>query len=83
MARAGRGRRPPRRSVVPGAWRHDSLPGELAWIAGDTGLVELSEASVTTTLGAVLKYREDVERVQQHGVADLVKQAYERGLAHS
>jgi MoxR-like ATPase len=44
------------------------------------GLSELSEASVQTTLGTVLKYREDLERVQHHGVADLVKQAFERGL---
>ncbi len=33
-----------------------------------------------STLGTVLKYREDQERVRQHGVADLVKQAFERGL---
>ena len=49
---------------------------------GRLGLSELSEATVTTTLGAVLKYREDLERVQQHGVADLVKQAFERGMSH-
>jgi MoxR-like ATPase len=49
---------------------------------GRLGLTELSEATVITTLGAVLKYREDLERVHQHGVADLVKQAFERGLSH-
>jgi MoxR-like ATPase len=49
---------------------------------GRLGLNELSEASVSTTLGTVLKYREDLERVQQHGVADLVKQAVERGMQH-
>jgi MoxR-like ATPase len=47
------------------------------------GLSELSEASVNATLGAVLQYREDLERVQQHGVAELVKQAFERGLTHA
>jgi len=47
---------------------------------GRLGVSQLSEASVTATLGAVLKYREDVEQVQQHGVAELVKQAFERGL---
>ncbi len=47
---------------------------------GRLGLSALSDASVQTTLGTVLKYREDLERVQQHGVADLVKQAIERGL---
>ncbi|CAB4868341.1 unannotated protein [freshwater metagenome] len=46
---------------------------------GRLGLSELSDASVQTTLGTVLKYREDLERVQQHGIADLVKQAVERG----
>jgi hypothetical protein len=30
-----------------------------------------------------LKYREDHERVHANGVADLVKQAFERGLSHS
>jgi MoxR-like ATPase len=52
------------------------------WAAalGVLGTTELSEASVSATLGTVLKYREDQERVRQHGVADLVKQAFERGL---
>ena len=45
---------------------------------GRLGLSELSDSSVHTTLGTVLKYREDLERVQQHGVADLVKMAVER-----
>ncbi|HVC72571.1 MAG TPA: MoxR family ATPase [Mycobacteriales bacterium] len=47
---------------------------------GVLGTTELSEATVSSTLGTVLKYREDQERVRQHGVADLVKQAFERGL---
>jgi MoxR-like ATPase len=52
------------------------------WAAalGVLGTTELTEATVTSTLGTVLKYREDQERVRQHGVADLVKQAFERGL---
>jgi len=52
------------------------------WAAalGVLGTTELSEATVSSTLGTVLKYREDQERVRQHGVADLVKQAFERGL---
>ncbi len=45
------------------------------------GLSQLSEAAVVATLGAVLKYREDVERVQLNGVATLVRQASERGLS--
>jgi MoxR-like ATPase len=44
------------------------------------GASELSEATVTATLGTVLKYREDQERVRQHGVANVVKQAFERGF---
>ena len=47
---------------------------------GVLGTTELSEATVNATLGTVLKYREDQERVRQHGVADLVKQAFERGM---
>jgi MoxR-like ATPase len=43
------------------------------------GVTELDERSVSATLGTVLKYREDQERTRQHGIADLVKQAFERG----
>ena len=42
------------------------------------GVTELDEATVDATLGTVLKYREDQERVHEHGLADLVRQAYER-----
>jgi hypothetical protein len=38
---------------------------------------------VTNTLGAVLKYREDHQRVEQHGIGELVKQAIEKGLLHA
>ena len=47
---------------------------------GRLGVTTLDEHSVAVTLGAVLKYREDHQRVEQHGVADIVKQAFERGL---
>jgi MoxR-like ATPase len=46
------------------------------------GVTQLDERSVATTLGAVLKYREDHQRVHQHGIADIVKQAFDRGLLH-
>jgi MoxR-like ATPase len=46
---------------------------------GRLGATQLDEKSVEATLGAVLKYREDHERVEQHGFADIVKQAFERG----
>jgi MoxR-like ATPase len=49
---------------------------------GRLGADRLDERTVDATLGTVLKYREDHDRVRQHGVADLVKQAFERGLPH-
>jgi MoxR-like ATPase len=42
------------------------------------GRRELDEASVRATLGSVLKYREDQERVSANGLADLVRQAVVR-----
>ncbi len=56
------------------------------WTAalGVLGATKLTEALVEATLGTVLKYREDQQRVRgPGGVADLVKQAFERGFAHS
>ena len=46
------------------------------------GASSLDQALVDATLGTVLKYREDQERTRQHGIADLVKQAFERGQQH-
>ena len=46
---------------------------------GTLGVTKLDEAVVRATLGTVLKYREDHERVTEHGIADLVKHAFERG----
>lgn len=43
------------------------------------GRTQLDERSVEATLGTVLKYREDADRVRQHGVADLVRTAILRG----
>jgi MoxR-like ATPase len=43
------------------------------------GRTTLDEASVRVTLGSVLKYREDQERVLAHGVADIVRTAVLRG----
>ena len=42
---------------------------------GRLGVTRLDEQSVATTLGTVLKYREDHHRVQQHGFAEIVQQA--------
>jgi MoxR-like ATPase len=49
---------------------------------GKLGAQELNEAFVDSTLGAVLKYREDHARVRETGVNALVKQALERGAFH-
>ena len=49
---------------------------------GRLGIRELDESVVQATLGTVLKYREDHERVRDSGVAGLVKQAFERGLSN-
>ena len=43
------------------------------------GRTELDESSVASTLGTVLKYREDQQRVRDHGVGELVRQAVLRG----
>ncbi len=43
------------------------------------GRTDLDEATVTITLGSVLKYREDAERVKGHGIGDLVRAAVARG----
>ncbi len=42
------------------------------------GRTTLDERSVQATLGTVLKYREDAERVQAHGIGDLVRAAAAR-----
>ena len=43
------------------------------------GSVALDARTVEVTLGSVLKYREDQERVRAHGVGALVKAAMLRG----
>ena len=44
---------------------------------------QLDDTVVANTLGAVLKYREDHQRVEQHGIGEVVKQAIEKGLLHA
>ena len=44
------------------------------------GRTSLDERSVRATLGTVLKYREDAERVQTHGIGDLVRAAAARSV---
>src|SRR5438067_689806 len=43
------------------------------------GRSQLDEHTVDVTLGTVLKYREDQERVRAHGVGELVRAAVHRG----
>ena len=45
------------------------------------GREEMDEASVRATLGTVLKYREDQERVSQQGLPEMVRAAITRGQA--
>ena len=47
---------------------------------GALGVRELNEQTVAATLGTVLKYREDQDKAHQHGIANMVKMAFERGL---
>ena len=42
------------------------------------GRTRLDEAAVDATLGTILKYREDQERVKTHGLAELVRTAVAR-----
>jgi MoxR-like ATPase len=43
------------------------------------GAARLDERSVETTLGTILKYREDQQRAREHGLAALVREAVARG----
>ena len=49
---------------------------------GRLGITQIDETIVEQTLGTVLKYREDQTRVRDHGVAQLVQHAFDRGLLH-
>jgi MoxR-like ATPase len=43
------------------------------------GTARLDEHTVETTLGTILKYREDQERAREHGLRELVREAVARG----
>jgi MoxR-like ATPase len=43
------------------------------------GLADLDEAAVGVTLGTVVKYREDQQRVRDQGIGDLIRKAVLRG----
>jgi len=42
------------------------------------GSMALNEETVLSTLGALVKYREDQNRLQEHGITDLVEKALAR-----
>ena len=46
------------------------------------GARELNESVVSATLGTVLKYREDHDRVREQSIGQIVAQAFDRGLLH-
>ena len=50
------------------------------WAAalGRLGVSKVDEVSIRATLGTVLKYREDHERVEHHGLGGIVRHAIER-----
>lgn len=48
---------------------------------GCLGVSRLDEDSIRSTLGAVLKYREDQEQVERFGLAELVQQSLQRASA--
>ncbi len=45
---------------------------------GRLGVLDLDERSIATTLGTVLKYREDHQRVEEHGFGNIIRQAMNR-----
>ena len=47
------------------------------------GVTDLDEDTVVATLGTVLKYREDAERIHSQGVGDLIRTALERSAYHT
>jgi MoxR-like ATPase len=46
------------------------------------GARELNDSVVSATLGTVLKYREDHDRVREQGISQIIAQAFDRGLLH-
>ncbi len=49
---------------------------------GRLGTTQLDESIIEATLGTVLKYREDHDRVREHGISTIVQAAFDRGLLH-
>ncbi len=47
---------------------------------GRLGAKRLDDEVVANTLGTVLKYREDHQRVEQHGIGEIIAQAMAKGL---
>lgn len=49
---------------------------------GRLGTTQLDESIIEATLGTVLKYREDHDRVREYGISTIVQAAFDRGLLH-
>ena len=49
---------------------------------GKLGVTQIDETVLERTLGTVLKYREDQTRVLDHGINNIVEQAFNAGLSH-
>ncbi|MDP1820185.1 MAG: MoxR family ATPase [Acidimicrobiales bacterium] len=64
-----------------GLYKPPGVAETIDWAEALTALgrTTLDERTVTATLGTVLKYREDQERVRSNGVAALVEAAIQRG----
>jgi hypothetical protein len=64
-----------------GLYKPPGVAETIDWAAAlaALGRTTLDEHSVEATLGTVLKYREDQQRVRSHGLADLVRSAVLRG----
>jgi MoxR-like ATPase len=75
VARAGAGIRTLRLYKPPGVAETIDWAEALAALGRD----ELDEDGASATLGSVVKYREDEQRVREHGLDVLVREAVDRG----
>ena len=60
--------------------RHKPHPEPVEFALARLGVRELDDSVVAATLGTVLKYREDHDKVTEQGISQLIKQAFDKGL---
>lgn len=60
-----------------GLFKPPGVAETIDWVMAMTslGTTELDESTVDASLGAIVKYREDAERIRSHGISDLVAMA--------